>query len=372
MHNVNNFDLIRLLAAMQVAVHHSLVHLSVDHSFILKLTGLFPGVPIFFFISGFLISKSFERNPHLLDYVSNRILRIYPGLIACFLVSISSVYLLGYFKEAEVSVFQFFRWTVAQLTIGQFFNPDFMRQYGVGVLNGSLWTITVELQFYVVVPVIYMLLHSRGVLGVISSRLLIALLLVFVLANQLYVFGGIGLSELFLYKLLGVSFLPWLYMFLLGVLFQRNFEIFHKWLAGKFMALFLSYVVLAFIARDLLGWGFGNTLNPVIFIALSVVIFSAAFSYQQCSDRILQRNDISYGVYIYHMPVVNCLVTVGITETNSALFAALFFTVLMAYISWRVVEKPVLRFKRHPLYQHYIAAVPDGCGTNIRENKKRG
>lgn len=47
----------------------------------LAFIDLFPGVPIFFFISGFLISKSFEENSVLKEYALNRILRIYPGLL---------------------------------------------------------------------------------------------------------------------------------------------------------------------------------------------------------------------------------------------------------------------------------------------------
>jgi len=62
--STNNFDLLRLYAASQVALHHALRHLQVEHAdwLIIKITRLFPGVPIFFFISGLLISRSFENS----------------------------------------------------------------------------------------------------------------------------------------------------------------------------------------------------------------------------------------------------------------------------------------------------------------------
>lgn len=361
----NNFDLIRLGAAIQVALHHTSTHLdAVDHgAWVFGLTRLFPGVPIFFFISGFLISKSFEKNQRLVEYASNRILRIYPALIVCFVVSIVSVYWVGYFDTVEIPISHFLRWVVAQLTAVQFFNPDFMRQYGVGVLNGSLWTISVELQFYVLVPVIYMLSRKVGVARNLSNGLLAILLLIFMVANQVFVISGENIREAFWYKLVGVSFAPWFYMFLFGIFFQRNFDYFHNWLAGKFTVMLLLYLGIAFSSQAAFGWRFGNTLNPIYFVMLSILIFSAAYSYAELSDRILRRNDVSYGVYIYHMPVANFLLAIGFSGAVPALIVAMSATALLAFASWRLVEKPALRFKRHPLYQHYS---PAGLATQSR------
>ena len=88
----NNFDLLRLFAASQVAYLH------ISRNLEIQLTGLplalkycleyFPGVPIFFVISGFLISISFDRNPDLRAYTINRILRIYPALWISTLVTL--------------------------------------------------------------------------------------------------------------------------------------------------------------------------------------------------------------------------------------------------------------------------------------------
>src|ERR1700731_1772916 len=69
---VNNFDLLRLLAALQVAVMHSIGALKPTGYFARLLeAGLyrFSGVPIFFVISGVLISKSYEHSDSLRDYL---------------------------------------------------------------------------------------------------------------------------------------------------------------------------------------------------------------------------------------------------------------------------------------------------------------
>src|ERR1700746_3860251 len=149
----NNFDLLRLAAALQVALNHSAQHLQAHSQggVLFEVSSFFPGVPIFFFISGFLISRAFENNPVINEFALNRILRIYPALICCLLVSVLMVWMTGYFSSVHLSVGSLLTWLLAQASIGQFYNPDFLRGYGVGVLNGSAWTITVELQFYLLV-----------------------------------------------------------------------------------------------------------------------------------------------------------------------------------------------------------------------------
>ena len=85
---VNNFDLLRLIAAIQVVIAHSLRHLQMDLPAPWgALLDCFPGVPIFFVISGYLVSSSYERAPSLKAYLRNRCLRIYPGLWVCLMVT---------------------------------------------------------------------------------------------------------------------------------------------------------------------------------------------------------------------------------------------------------------------------------------------
>src|SRR5690606_1272838 len=101
----NNFDLIRLLAALQVAVLHVLYYLSPqwrDHA-PFQLLAVFPGVPIFFFISGFLISRAYERASSTRNYARNRALRIFPALHVCVLLNLIAVGITGYFYAVDAS-----------------------------------------------------------------------------------------------------------------------------------------------------------------------------------------------------------------------------------------------------------------------------
>src|SRR5215213_3212767 len=77
----NSFNAIRLLAALQVVYVHSYAHLDLPrlpgHDWITQ----FPGVPIFFAASGFLVFSSLLRLGSLTEFFRHRALRIYPALL---------------------------------------------------------------------------------------------------------------------------------------------------------------------------------------------------------------------------------------------------------------------------------------------------
>ncbi len=342
----NNFDLIRLFAAAQVAhfhVFHILgVQVSAWHAELIRFLGLFPGVPIFFFISGFLISKAWEKNPSVKLYAINRVLRIYPGLLLVVLLSFFLINVTGYVARVQPSLRELLTLFVTSSTFLQFYNPDFMRGYGDGVMNGSLWTISVELQFYVLVPLLYWVFGRFR--SVRIEIFLIALWLIFLAVNMVYSQHVSDLSGNIYFKLFGVSFAPWFYMFLLGVIFQRNFQLIHGWLSGRFLHCLALYLLVAHLARWL-GADFGNAMTPVVFLFLAPLIFSAAYTAPGAS-RVLGGVDVSYGLYIYHMPFVNLMLYVGGYGggyLDGFLVAAM--TIAMSLVSWLAVERVALKFK---------------------------
>jgi peptidoglycan/LPS O-acetylase OafA/YrhL len=355
MHNQflkNNFDLIRLFAAFQVALVHVFRIMEIETawigSFILHIFYLFPGVPIFFFISGFLISRSYENNSCLKEYFINRVLRLYPGLIVCVAFSIVLVMASGYLQGKGVQWFELVALFLSKATFFQFYNPEFMRAYGDGVLNGSLWTITVEIQFYLLIPVLFFLL-SRKPPQCTTNCALIVLTVLFFILNRIYAVLPDMVDTSLITKLIGVSFFPWFYIFLLGVLIQRNFELFHAYLAGKFYLIFPLYLVFAYMLSDF-GGAFGNNSNPLVVVLLILTVFAFAYSMPAVSKKVLRGNDMSYGLYIYHMPVVNLLLYSGLYRKTEYGFVALMACILLAAISWLIIEKPALRLKRHPLF----------------------
>ena len=346
----NNFDLIRLLAALEVAIHHSLHHFELSDHWLFHSTSWLPGLPIFFFVSGFLISKSYESNSRISEYARNRALRIFPALILCTTLSLISVFATGYLASHSWSLSLMVAWILGQVTIFQFYSPDFIRGFGSGALNESLWTVTVELQFYVLIPLIYWMLARAASRGQ-RTVMLAVLILAFVVPNV--VFQQLMLdehnSQKLAVKLTHVSFLPWLYMFLLGILAQQNFTWIHRLVRGRGLPIVCAYAATAYVTIHFFGWSTGNEIHPALFPLLAVTVLSVAYTAPTLCDRLLHKNDISYGVYIYHMPIINIMLYYGLLSKLSYVAMAVTLTVAIATCSWFIIERPAIRRKKRPL-----------------------
>ena len=315
-HN-NNFDLLRLIAAAQVLICHAGSHLGVQ---VPAFVSYFPGVPVFFVISGYLVSQSYERTSFT-TYCVNRALRIFPGLWACLAVSIGIAAIYGFSVG--------WPWIAAQATLVQFYNPQYLRDFGVGVLNGSLWTIPVELQFYAALPFVYWLLKS--------NRALLAIIALGAIVNAAFVLMPTSMVQ----KAIGETLPIYLYLFLIGVLLQRNPAFVARLLTGRlplWLALYLAVAVTA-------GWAGlaneGNFLNPIQAGFLALLVVSAGFA-----RAVPLKADLSYGLYLYHMPVVNAFIESG-RGGNRAALAVAAITLALACASWFLIERPALRLKRH-------------------------
>ncbi|NIJ63629.1 peptidoglycan/LPS O-acetylase OafA/YrhL [Sphingomonas leidyi] len=335
----NNFNLIRLCAAAQVLIVHGLNHHEIT-GWGADVFKAIPGVPVFFFISGFLISASYLRTRErgLGEFFRNRILRIYPALIVCVLFATAMVAATGYLATQSISPARFVGWVLGQMSFLQFYNPDFMRGFGVGVLNGALWTITVELQFYLLTPPLMWLISRK-------PRIAAALFAISLAAN-LYL-GWVGGGRSLFDKLLAVSFVPWVYMFMIGMLVALRPGLARKLIKPTWLwALPIAYLASIF-ALGGYEHNAQNSINPVSFLILAVLIFKLAYlpiPFARRAQTFIGRNDFSYGIYLYHMPLINLTLFLGMAPVTGILTAA-GCAILCALLSWYLVERPALKRK---------------------------
>jgi peptidoglycan/LPS O-acetylase OafA/YrhL len=348
---LNNFDLLRLLAALQVVFGHSieLTNLSMEQSHLFQFIHAIPGVPLFFFISGFLISKSYETQPQIQNYTLNRVLRIFPGLWFCLLISLILIYFSGYQSDAFTFT-NFSIWLLGQMSFIHFYHPEFFKGYGIGVLNGSLWTIGIELQFYIITPLLYKFLFKKGNI----NKKLFILILIFMCLNLWFYQYRSEYHEHLAYKLFGVTFVPYFYMFLVGVFFQKNFELFYKYLAGKGIIIFLVYLIYSYILYSQYNIKLSNGIGPWLFFPLACMVFSLAYTSVSISHKLLKHQDISYGLYIYHMPVVNTFIYLSgdwrFSNEWTTILTIMVLTASLAIFSWFTIEKPALRLKKKAFF----------------------
>jgi peptidoglycan/LPS O-acetylase OafA/YrhL len=356
---VNNFDLLRLLAALQVALVHSIGILKPTGYFARLLgAGLdrFPGVPIFFVISGVLISKSYERSDSLRDYLRNRCLRIFPGLWICLVVSVAVILALGVGSLGPITTPDWLLWWARQMSIFQNFPAAFLKPLSTG-LNRSLWTIPIELEFYIVLPILYGILRLRMRLG--NMRLLV-IGLASLAIQLLIVNSNRQVGQVPAYSLLQVTLAPYLWMFLVGVSIQRSWSTVRGWLVGRAHWWGLGYLILCAAAKWLCVDTGGNYMSPIFLLPLAGLIVSLAMSVPQLSDRILRHHDLSYGLYLYHMLVIDLLVGLAAPSGWASFAAALTVSLGLAALSWTLIERPYLKGKRTAL-----RAVSDGSAVPV-------
>lgn len=152
----NNFGVMRLIGAVMVIWGHMYV-----------LTGQTPpmfmwesihgfGVAAFFAIGGYLITKSWMRRPVWKEYILKRVFRIFPGLIACVLLTVfvvgplvTSISLKEYFSSLLTWKYML----NGVLYINHLLPGVFEDNIASSAVNGSLWCLPVEFLMYLVVPV---------------------------------------------------------------------------------------------------------------------------------------------------------------------------------------------------------------------------
>lgn len=314
----NCLNLFKLIAALQVMYEHITEHLGINSSIYFdKLFGVFQGVPIFFALSGLLIWFSIERTANqesYSKYIKKRFWRIYPEMWVAIAVEIVVMCIL--YHEWNIRDTALF--ALAQSTLFQFWTPDSLRGYGCGTPNGSLWTMCITIQYYIVAWFIYKLMKNRKwfvwVFAIIAS---------IVLGRLGNVVVGLLQNEILL-KLYNQTIISYLWIFLLGngiaCFFDKIILFCKKW-----------WPVLISIGVIIVITGFDYSANYGILKTLFVILAIIGFSYQ--FPRLKLKEDISFGVFIYHMTVVNIMITFGWTGKFIDLLIASTISCILGYIS---------------------------------------
>lgn len=348
----NNFDVVRLFAALQVCTGHLFYHYNISGGAFSHFLSNFPGVTIFFALSGFLITSSWCHSKSIAHYIKNRFLRIFPALFVCFVVLQLAMVCLGHITVTSLKDIQVWVYWLGQLTLGQYFTPDSLRDFGVGAPNGSLWTIPIEVEFYIILPCIFILLGKVNIKWKLITLALFSIVLNIVLSRYNTSPSHTNAAELIvqnhwalIVKLLSVSVFPYLYCFLTGSL------IYLFW--GKLKNLFINkaiywiglYLILIYVFDFKPSHAVTGSKVFISNLILACLSISSAFSFGKVY-KWLYGIDISYGIYIIHMIVVNIFVDLGYGHNVYDALLTMLITIILALLLYIFVEKPALSLKK--------------------------
>jgi peptidoglycan/LPS O-acetylase OafA/YrhL len=289
----------------------------------------------FFIISGFLIIRSCWSSNSLKDYFIKRCKRLLP---AYFIVIIICTF--GFSLFSKLSITEYFRspqlikYLIANVLFMNFLQPSlpgvFVDNIGTAI-NGSLWTIKIEIGFYIIVPIIAYILSK------LKTKRRINIFLI-----CLYIFGYIyNFICLYISKKMENRFIEelahqlpgFMQFFSVGIFCAVNYNMVRK---------YEKYLIIPSIIILIFYYSIGNEI--LLPVGLGLIIMFIGFNFHKLNN-IGKIGDYSYGVYIFHFPIIQILVALGYFKTNKniALLIVMGTVFTVAYISWHFFERKVLK-----------------------------
>ncbi|BAZ09433.1 acyltransferase [Calothrix sp. NIES-4071] len=372
--------ILRGIACLMVVVTHcsparnAIISQNHDISWLTFSNGLV-AVWIFFCLSGYLMGKAFYTKRYTADtkgvikFWFNRAVRICP--LYYFAVFICTLFVYP-------SILQIDNWGYIIRLITFTYQP-YMYSRGVS-FNGALWSISTEMQFYLIVPFVYVLFskvisnRKRAFVAIISIIFTVALIK---LGIYLSFYSQITEHLQYAFTYWYAPLLTNLDVFLCGFLINPLIHYSKQstkpnW---KIIAVILLIILYLFTAHHLYNqelWGLpgrdvkGFRTSTTIFIlqpltALVTCIFIYAFEHKvynlytqnlKLTFAAILKNPVraleipgilSYGIYIWHMPIINRVganfsSNIPIEQFYSTLIATIILSSILATLTYYLIE----------------------------------
>lgn len=334
MNNKNCFDFLRFFFAANIVLAH-LSELSQNQNlkFLQNLSNSSIGVKGFFIISGFLVAKSYTNTPSLKKYFIKRAKRILPAYIV--VIVLATVFLAFFsrynFSEyfSDINVYKYLGWNLVFLNFMHPCLPGLFENNLLCAVNGSLWTLKVEEGFYLILPLIFYLIRKlKKPFLTLGSLYVLSILYWFVMA---YYFNK---------PLLAKQLPGYLSYFVVGITLFLNFEMVQK----KRIILLITAVLMLMLSNFL-----DSKIDVFYPVAMGLIVIIAAYNLPVLNN-FGKYGDFTYGLYIYHFPIIQLFRQYNLFDKYNPLLMALLvllITFSFAVFSWFLIEKRFLdRFKK--------------------------
>ncbi|MCC7369750.1 MAG: acyltransferase [Chloroflexi bacterium] len=329
----NHFLLLRLLLAVAVLYRHSFDLLAASHADL--VLDLIPprthlgriALCFFMVISGFLVTQSWVQSTGWRDFLTRRVLRIYPAFLVASIFSafvaapLGSRQPLDYLERLDIGGVVANALLLGKLTIP----PSFLDNPYPGQVNGSLWSIRIEFECYLG-------LLALGLAGIPRRRqLVLGLFAGMLIAHAVQGYVPSQFDRFAHHLQLATFFVAGMVFFLYRDRIPRS----HGW---------LEVAGLVVLVTGILEVGFLELLPVTGTYLLLYLAYEPLLGRLGWSPRV----DLSYGIYLYAWPVQQLLVQAAGPALNpwTLSLAALVGSGLLAALSWTLVERPALALKR--------------------------
>lgn len=327
----NNVDLLRALAITAVFIHHG-QHVFGGNVPFFGASGGWFGVQLFFVISGYLISASCEKHG-LRDYAIHRFFRIVPAYLFFFLaIGIRARVVTAGAIAADPWAF------IINLAFLQHLFPAALMKFDVLHVT---WTLTVEVLWYVLAPLL--LIGNR------TLRWPTVLIAVLVSTAWVYMASTGALD--FLYPGTSDTNPGQAYLFVVNhFLAQVVFFVFGAWIHFHRQAvarinpvLSLSLALLVFLALP-----YYLVFNPMFVTGIGIaLLLVTALNSQPIRSRIVfWISETSYAIYLCHFPMMLWVRDRLGWEGMAGALAALMGSLILASLSYVLIERPFVRIGR--------------------------
>lgn len=286
-------------------------------------------LPMFFALSGFLVTGSALRTRRLIPFLGLRVLRLLPALFVE--VTLSAIILGAIFTDLPSSEYYssptFWSYFLNILGDIHFKLPGVFTHNTTDIVNSNLWTLPWELQCYIVMSIMIVtsILYNRKVLTILFGIATAALIYASLVYDFQVVPAQVEGPTLVYYFVSGVLVFLW-----------RDKIVFHE-------ALFLTAAVICYVLMLSSKTVF---LYPVLLTYITA--FIGLFPFPKFA--LIKSGDYSYGIYLYGFPVTQSLVACFPGLHQNLVVAAplaIFATAAFAALSWHGIEKHFLKLKRY-------------------------
>lgn len=321
----NNLGIVRFVLAFVVFVAHFLeLGQITDLAFLSPWAKSVLAVQLFFMLSGYFSVTSFERSSSNLAFYKKRFFRIYP---AYFFVVVSSFLFLSFISTLPLTTYfsssAAWKYLGANLIFTNFLAPVlpgvFEHNY-LPYINGSLWTLKVEVAYFLFVPVIFFARKHIGKWPVSFALILVSLLYAFLIEN-IFIGHGIWIKQL-------PGQLHW---FAFGLM---AFDLRHRIMEIN-RTLYFALLILLCVVQY--WW------TPMYFVIAIALVFGIGLKLPAYKVSNWFGN-VSYSMYLIHFPIIQVGVALGLIVNNKGLsFLGCLMVILgFAYMIYRRVEFPLM------------------------------